>query len=209
MITWLFHRGRGGRGARKLKRLTTEQLQHERLRLDQFLHKSQRDLGGVECAKAELFERGRRAVGPRERENLARQIQRLDTTARHHSRHGQLLNQYLRVVEGLLGVRQNQQLLEEMRVGSAIADVPMTEITRLVEDAVVAGRFESEKFVQVAEALEGALEGADGAADADLKRIVEAMEAAPLPVLGDPAHDAVAMSPALAPATPSPTDEVR
>jgi len=186
------------KASNNLNNITTDQLQRERVRLDHFLNQAQNELNDIEQNKADLFEKGRTSASQRHRESIARQIQRLDISARHRTQRVKVLSAQLQALEGLVSVKENQNLIQQMEVGSAISKLPIDQIQRLVEDATVAGRFQMEKFARVSQTLESAMDQMPDDHNEDLHSILEAMEDAsmPLPAMPDVTANAESSRPA-------------
>ena len=88
-------------------------------------------------------------------------------------------HKHLRIVDGLLQIKENFELLKELKVGSVITNMSVEELTAYVEQATVQGQFEMEKFTALLESLDGALEaGQEAEVDKDVTAIVAAMEEA-------------------------------
>jgi hypothetical protein len=88
-------------------------------------------------------------------------------------------HKHLRIVDGLLQIKENMALLKELKIGSIITNMSVEDLTAYVEKATIQGQFEMEKFTSLLESLDGATEIAGGTeVDSDLSAIVAAMEEA-------------------------------
>jgi hypothetical protein len=178
-MTWaadiqkLFIRKRG------IDRVSIDELQREKIRLEQLERRLGNDVDQIETHKHELFLKGKDESSSRQRLALARKIKELDSRAHGKTQQLAFFHKHLRIVDGLLQIKENMALLKELRVGSLIANMSVEELTAYVEQATVQGQFEMDKFRNLLESLDGALEASDTAElDKDLTAIVAAMEQA-------------------------------
>lgn len=177
----LFDKIKGALGGRKgIDRVSIDELKQEKIRLEQLERRVSREVDGLESKKHDLFLKGKDEASSRQQLALARKIKELDGRARSKGQQLAFFHKHLRIVDGLLQIKESMELLKELKVGSVITDMSVEELTGYVEQATVQGQFEMEKFTSLLESLEGAMEAGEQAeeADADLKAIVAAMEEA-------------------------------
>jgi hypothetical protein len=162
-----------------IDRVDIDELKHEKIRLEQLERRVGNEVDQIEAHKNELFMKGKDETSSRQRVALARKIKELDARAHAKSQQLAFFHKHLRIVDGLLQIKENIELLKELRVGSVITNMSVEELTAYVEQATVQGQFEMEKFTSLLESLEGAMEaGQDAEIDKDLTAIVAAMEQA-------------------------------
>ena len=163
---------------RRIDRISVEQLRREKIRVEQMEGRVQREVGQIEARKETLFRQGTDDPSARQRVAIAHKIKELDSRAQAKSRQAAFFSKHLRIIHGLLQIKENMALLKELRLGSIISKMPVEELTRYVEKACVEGQFEMEKFASMLSSLEAA--GAEDAVenDPDISAIVAAMEQA-------------------------------
>ena len=177
----LFKSIKGVLGTRKrLDRVSVDELKQDKIRLEQLERRVSREVDGLEATKHGLFLKGKDEASSRQQLALARKIKELDSRARAKGQQLALFHKRLRIVDGLLQIKENMELLKELKVGSVISSMSLEELGAYVEQATVRGQFEMDKFTCLLESLEGAMEAGEQAeeADADLRAIVSAMEEA-------------------------------
>jgi hypothetical protein len=169
---------KGMMGGRKgIERMSVDDLKREKIRLEQLERRVSGEVDTVEKRKGDLFEKGKNETSSRQKIALARKIKELDARGRAKGQQLAFFHKHLRIVDGLLQIKENMDLLKELKVGSIISNMSAEELTGYVEQATVQGQFEMEKFTTLLESLEGAMEAGEQAQDdADLTAIVAAME---------------------------------
>lgn len=166
-------------GRKSIDKLGVDQLKHEKIRLEQMERRVGREVDSIEARKHDLFVKGKDESSSRQRLALARKIKELDGSARAKDQQLLFFHKQLRIVDGLLQIKDNMALLKELKVGSVISGMSVEELTEYVEQATVQGQFEMEKFTTLLGSLDGAMEAAEmGETDSDLQSIVAAMEEA-------------------------------
>lgn len=164
---------------RGIDRVSVEELKREKIRLEQVDRRVSNEVDQVESLKHEMFLKGKDEASPRQRLTLARKIKELDSRARGKQQQLAFFHKHLRIVDGLLQIKENIDLLKELKVGSVITNMSVEELTAYVEQATVQGQFEMEKFTSLLDSLEGAMDaGQAPEVDKDLNAIVAAMEQA-------------------------------
>lgn len=164
-------------GSTKFDRLSVEELRKERVRLEQIDRKLHDELSETESRKRELFERGRQSKNQREQVALARKIRELDAFAEGRNQQLAIVSKQARVLAGLVTVKENQSLIEELGMGSVLKKLDLTELQAAVEKASTKGAFEMEKFTQLLGAMESGAElAADPEDDSATMDIVAAMQ---------------------------------
>jgi hypothetical protein len=170
-IKGLFARPKG------IEQIGVDELKHEKIRLEQMERRVSGEVDQLESRKHELFLKGKDESSARQRLSLAGKIKELDSRARAKTQQLSFFHKHLRIVDGLLQIKENIALLRELKVGSVITSMSVEELTAYVERATVQGQFEMEKFTSLLDSLEGAMDaGQEVAEDKDLTAIVAAME---------------------------------
>lgn len=164
---------------RGIDRVSVEELKREKIRLEQVDRRVSHEVDQIESLKHEIFLKGKDEASSRQRLTLARKIKELDARARGKQQQLAFFHKHLRIVDGLLQIKENVDLLKELKVGSVITNMSVEELTAYVEQATVQGQFEMEKFTSLLDSLEGAMDAGQAAeVDKDLTAIVAAMEQA-------------------------------
>ena len=162
-----------------IDRITIDELKHEKIRLEQMERRVSKEIDSLEARKQELFLKGKDESSTRQRLALARKIKELDGTVKAKDRQLQFFHKHIRIVDGLLQIKENMALLQELKVGSVVSQMSLEELTAYVEKASIEGQFEMEKFTTLLGSLEAAMEATEEpAADEDVVAIVAAMEQA-------------------------------
>lgn len=164
---------------RGIDRVSVEELKREKIRLEQVDRRVSHEVDQIETLKHELFLKGKDETSSRQRLALARKIKELDARAQGKQQQLGFFHKHLRIVDGLLQIKENIELLKELKVGSVITNMSVEELTAYVDQATVEGQFEMQKFTALLDSLEGAMDtGAAADVDKDLSVIVAAMEQA-------------------------------
>lgn len=164
---------------RRIDKISAEEIRREKIRVEQMEKRVSRDVDTLEARKQELFLKGKDEPGQRQRLAAARKIRELDARARGKSRQLAFFNKHLRILDGLLQIKENTALLEELKLGSLVSGMALPELTEYVEQATVEGQFEIEKFTSLVAAIEGAAGTGEGLQeDSDVLAIMTAMEEA-------------------------------
>ncbi|MFV2068499.1 MAG: hypothetical protein ACC645_16135 [Pirellulales bacterium] len=166
-------------GKKGIDKLSVDELKHEKIRLEQMERRVGREVEKLEEQKHAVFVKGKDETSSRQQLALARKIKELDSQARAKDQQLAFFHKHLRIVGGLLQIKENMETLRDLKVGSIITEMSVEELTGYVEKATVQGQFEMEKFTGLLDSLEGAMDsGQEVEQDADLSAIVAAMEEA-------------------------------
>lgn len=141
-----------------LKRLDPERLRRERIKAEQAENQVNNSIEQQEQLKAELFAKGVDCASDRQKTQYARKIKQVDGQIRAHERHLSLVNRNIRVISGLVQIKENEQLLRKLGMDNLINDMDLSELHQWVEEATIEGRFQMEKFEEVLGAIAGAEE---------------------------------------------------
>ncbi|MGA2502208.1 MAG: hypothetical protein ABSH20_31075, partial [Tepidisphaeraceae bacterium] len=166
-------------GRKGIDRVGVDELKREKIRLEQMERRVTNEVDNVEADKHKLFLKGKDENSSRQRLAMARKIKELDSRAKAKEQQLAFFHKHLRIVDGLLQIKENMALLKELKIGSIITNMSVEDLTAYVEKATIQGQFEMEKFTSLLESLDGATEIAGGTeVDSDLSAIVAAMEEA-------------------------------
>ena len=166
-------------GRKGIDRVSVDELKREKIRLEQMERRVSQEVDGIEADKHRLFLKGKDEEGSRQRLTAARKIKELDARARNKQQQLGFFHKHLRIVDGMLQIKENMAMLKELNVGSLITNMSVEELTSYVEQSTIEGQFEMDKFTSLLESLDGAMASTEDAdTDSDLQSIVAAMEEA-------------------------------
>jgi hypothetical protein len=161
-----------------LDQIDPVELRRERIKLEQIETRITREIEQIEKQKEELFRRGVEGGSQRQRVQMARKIQELDAQVKAKDKQLALISKNLRVLSGVAQLRENQQMLQQMGLGSIVSKMDMDELQAYVERATIEGQFQMEKFTELLSVMEAGDTLDVGSEDAETRAILEAMEAA-------------------------------
>jgi len=162
-----------------LNDLSLDDLRREKIRLDQEERKMLGRLREVEGQKRNLFEDGVRNASEREQRVIARKIKEVDVEATSMDRTLQAISKQMRIINGLLQVKERYRFLQESGVSSLLKDIDLQELIMYIDKASVDGEFHLDKFDELIHALEESDSIAPGISeDRDVQDIVTQMQKA-------------------------------
>jgi hypothetical protein len=144
----LFSRGR------TIDDITLDELQREKIRLDQDEAKLVRQVEGLESQKKQLFLRGKDEVSERQQMIVARKITELDAQARNLDRQLQFISRQLRTINGFVQLKENRRALRDSGLISVLGRIDLEHLQKYVQDALVDGVFQMKKFEDIMGRLE-------------------------------------------------------
>jgi hypothetical protein len=126
-----------------------------------------------------LFDEGVHMASDREQRVLARRIKELDVEAGNMDRMLQIISQQMRVLNGLVQLKERGRMAAESGLNSILKDIDLQDLIIYIDKASVDGEFSMEKFGQVLNALEEADSLApEFREDQDVLEIMKAMQQA-------------------------------
>jgi len=163
-------------GKKSLEKISIDELRKERLRLEQIEQRVGRDVDDLEKRKQQLFVKGKDEASQRQQVAIARKIKELDATGKGKDKQLAMISRQMRVLSGLITIKENQSLVQELGVSSIVSRMDIGELQKYVERATVAGQFQMERFAEILKAMETP-EGMELAEeDEDVLSIVAAMQ---------------------------------
>lgn len=174
-------------GKKRLEKISADELRKERIRLEQAEQRLTKELDQSEERKKKLFEQGKDETSQRRQLTLARKIKELDAQARAKDQQLRMLSKQLRIIGGLIVLKENRELAENLGVSSLINRMDLDRLQQYVERATVEGQFQMDRFAQILKTIEEP-EGvmAADSEDADTLSIVAAMQEAKAAEAEDP-----------------------
>ncbi len=136
--------------------LSLDDLRKEKIRFDQEERKLLARLREVEAEKKKLFEDGVRNAGEREQRVIARRIKEKDVEGANMDRMLQVISKQMRIVNGLLQVKERSRVLAESGMADILKGVDLQELISYIDKASVDGEFHEDKFDELLRAMEEA-----------------------------------------------------
>jgi len=164
---------------KSIDKVTTDELRREKVKLDQEERLLIQKVEELDRKKQELFVKGKDEPSQRQQFIIARKIKELDAQAQNLDRTLQLFSKQIRVINGLIQVKENQKVLHKMGVSGLLNKMDLEQLQSYVENATVDGQFYLEKFTGLLKGMEeqeGVLGGVER--EADVEEIVKAMQRA-------------------------------
>lgn len=143
-------------GKVRLEDISMDDLQREKVRLDQEQRKMLAQLRDLEGEKKKLFAEGVRNASEREQRVIARRIKEVEQRIEGMDRMMQSLSKQLRTVNGLLMIKERVRMQSESGLTSMIGQIDLGDLVTYVDKASVDGEFQMEKFDTVLNAMEQA-----------------------------------------------------
>ena len=144
------------KGKVRLEDISMDDLQREKVRLDQEQRKLLAQLRDLEGEKKKLFADGVRNASEREQRVIARRIKEVEQTIEGKDRMMQSLSKQLRTTNGLLMIKERVRMQSESGIASLIGQIDLGDLVTYVDKASVDGEFQMEKFDKVLNAMEDA-----------------------------------------------------
>lgn len=145
-------RGRGGKRV-TIDKVATDELRHEKIRLDQQQTKRIQRIEKIEKDKQALFERGLSEGSSQRQKILALKITELDAEAKGVQRQLQTLSHQIRILNGIMLVKQEIASTDSEQ-GSLISQMSLEEVTKYMEGATVASEFNRDRLLDLRNLVE-------------------------------------------------------
>jgi hypothetical protein len=163
----------------KIEDVPVDDLRREKISLEQEERKLLARLKDIEKQKRLVFDDGVQAAGVREQRVNARRYKELDDEASNMDKMLQIISQQMRVLNGLVQLKERSRMAAESGLNSIIKDMDLHDLTVYITKASVDGEFNMDKLSQIL----GHLGEADGLSpeyreDQDVIDIMHAMQQA-------------------------------
>lgn len=133
----------------------------------------------VEAHKRKLFEDGIQNASEREQRVIARRIKEMDVEASNMDRMLQAISKQMRIINGLLQVKERYRVLAESGISGILKDIDLQDLIIYIDKASVDGEFHMDKFDELLHTLEEAdAISPDYKEDKDVLEIMQAMQRA-------------------------------
>jgi len=169
------------RGKRSLQRLTMEELDREKIKLDLQERKQIQQTHQLEREKEKFFAQGIRDSSSQMKLYYARKVKELDSGVRLNDRVLKALSHKIRVYNGIVSVKKWMQVLSEDKK-SLINKLSLAELTRWIEGNTVEGELRQQQLDGLVSAVEsgtGVIADVDANEEADVQKIFDLMNNAP------------------------------
>ncbi len=172
---------------KSLEKVDVDELRREKIALEQQEVKFHRQIEQLERQKSEVFTKGTQEASDRAQLILARKIKDLDAQARNLDMNCSFINRQLRILNGFVQLKENQNLINNYGLSSVITKMDLSKLQTYIERATVDRQFSMDRFAEILGRLEES-EGlvGDTEEDQDIREIVGAMRAAREAETGDP-----------------------
>jgi len=169
----------GQKAKASLDDLSLDDLRREKIRFDQEERKMPARLREVEAQKRKLFEDGVQNASEREQRVIARRIKEVDVEAASMDRMLQAISKQMRIINGLLQVKERYRVLAESGISGILKDIDLQDLIIYIDKASVDGEFHMDKFDELLRTLEEAEAiSPDYKEDKDVLEIMQAMQRA-------------------------------
>jgi len=162
-----------------LEDLTLDDLRHEKIRLEREERKMLDRLEVAENKKRKLFDEGVQKASKSEQLSIARRIKQLSSEADSMNQMLRVISKQLRIIDGLLLVKEKERVLADTGVTRMIQDIDLQKLIVYIDQASVDGEFKLDKFDEILRALDEAdAYSPELSEDQDVLAIVNAMQSA-------------------------------
>ena len=172
------------RGKRSLTRLTMEELDREKIKLDLQERKQIQQTQTLERQKEKMFAQGLRESSDQMKLYYARKVKELDSDVRLNDRVLRALSHKIRVYNGIVSVKKWMQVLSEDKK-SLINKLSLAELTQWIEKNTVDGELRQQQLdglVDVVEQGTGVIADVDANEESDIQQIFSVMKNAPIDI---------------------------
>lgn len=141
--------------------ISLDELSMAKVKLEQEQERVMRRVADLEKEKEKLFQQGVNEASKRRQQLLAQKIQELEFQARSYDKNLSAYQKQMRVLNGMMFLKENRQSWEETAVGQILGSLEIGELESYVDQATANNVFQMDKF----EKLLGTLEDNDDFSD--------------------------------------------
>lgn len=164
---------------RSIAKVSLDELNKERAQLEQEEGRLASKVQQLESQKEALFAQGKDEPSQRQQMIIARKIKELDVQAKNYDKSMHLFSRQIRILNGFIQVKENQQFLKERGISSLINKMDLSRLQQYVEKASVEGQFQMDSFANILGTLEEpAVASSVTEEETDISAIVAAMQEA-------------------------------
>ena len=166
----------------KLEDIGLDDLNRERIRLENEERKKIDELSDIENQKRKLFEAGVKNTSVHEQKAIARRMLDLEGRAKNLDSMLSAISKQMRIVSGLIQIKERTQLMSQMGLSGVLQNIDLQNLVGYINESSVDGKFNVEKFDNILRAL--------GQADSLVPQMDEEPGVDKLVALMQKAHDA-------------------
>ena len=166
---------------KSLKDLRVDDLNMEKIRLEQTERKLVAEIDDIESEKKGLFLKGKDESAARKQVIIARHIKELDVKAQNIDKNLSFISRQARIINGFIQVKENEKLMAQSGLSSTLATIDLATLQQYVEKASIDGVFHMDKLSEILGTLEQGerLSSIPGATEeSDISDIVAQMQRA-------------------------------
>jgi len=161
------------------KDLSLNDLQAEKVRLEEQERRTNKKIEKLEADKASVFKQGVSESSKRQQVILARKIKELDEQAKEEDRNSSTLSKQIRVVNKLVSMKRKETQLKKAGLWEFVSSMDIAEMDTMLTDGKVHDEMEREKLKEILGILETDTDMSETLdADPDTMRLVELMQQA-------------------------------
>jgi hypothetical protein len=172
------------RGKRSLERLTMDELDREKIKLDLQERKQIQQTQTLERQKEKFFAQGLRESSDQMKLYYARKVKELDADVRLNDRVMRALSHKVRIYNGIVSVKRWMQILSEDKK-SLLNKLSLAELSQWIEQNTVNGELRETQLNRLLDEVErgtGVVADVDANEEADVQQIYGLMKNAPIDV---------------------------
>lgn len=170
------------KGKKSLEKLSQEELDREKIKLDMQERKQITQTQGLERDKEKAFASGIKETSPQMKLYYARKVKEIDAEVRLKDRELRAVSHKIRIYNGIISVKKWMSILSEDK-RSLLNKLSVAEITQWIEKNTTEGQLKENQLDGLLRDVEGgigAVADVDANEEQDVQKIFEMMNSAPL-----------------------------
>ncbi len=150
-----------GKRKKTIGAIALDDLTMAKVKLEQEQDRVMRRVADLEKEKEKLFQQGVSEASKRRQQLLAQKIQELEFQAKSYDKNLSAYQKQMRVLNGLIFLKENRQSWEETAVGQIMGNMELGELEGFVDQATANNVFQMDKFERLLGSLEDSGEFAE------------------------------------------------
>ncbi len=150
-----------GKRKKTIGAIALDDLTMAKVKLEQEQDRVMRRVADLEKEKEKLFQQGVGEASKRRQQLLAQKIQELEFQAKSYDKNLSAYQKQMRVLNGLIFLKENRQSWEETAVGQILGNMELGELEGFVDQATANNVFQMDKFERLLGSLEDSGEFAE------------------------------------------------
>lgn len=143
-----------GKRKKTIGAIALDDLTMAKVKLEQEQDRVMRRVADLEKEKEKLFQQGVGEASKRRQQLLAQKIQELEFQAKSYDKNLLAYQKQMRVLNGLIFLKENRQSWEESAVGQTLGNMELSELEGFVDQATANNVFQMDKFERMLGSLE-------------------------------------------------------